>query len=63
MRVPKAPSWNVVFLFGGFWNAVVEQSWIGVAICAGIWLFLALLCLTVDGSLETLGFRKPSGRR
>ncbi len=33
MRIPKAPPWRAVFLFGAVYNALIEQCWWAVALC------------------------------
>ncbi len=33
MKIPKAPSWRAVFLFGAAYNALVEQCWWAAALC------------------------------
>jgi hypothetical protein len=49
MRIPKAPTWTFVFLFGAAWNAVVERSW-----------WAATLCLVVAFVTDLVGRRmKP----
>ena len=43
-KLPKSPSWTMVFMFGAAWNALVEQCWWAV-----------LFCLVVLISLPALG--------
>ena len=43
MRIPKAPSWRAVFLFGAVYNAVVERCWWAVALCSLIVLIIPAL--------------------
>ncbi len=43
-KLPKAPSWTAVFLFGAVWNALIEQCWWAVVVC----LVVVLLLPTLD---------------
>lgn len=36
MRIPRAPSYKTVFLFGAGYNTIVEQCWWAVALCLGM---------------------------
>lgn len=40
MRIPRAPSYMTVFLFGAVWNAVIERSLWATGFCLGC----AFLC-------------------
>jgi hypothetical protein len=51
MRIPNAPPYSVVFLFGATWNAVVER-------CP----WAAITCLTVAG-LFAIVEKFEGGRR
>jgi len=43
IKIPKAPSWTVVCLFGAVWNAVVERSWWASLVCVGLALALPFI--------------------
>lgn len=47
-KIPDAPGWNKVCLFGAVWNAVVNQSLFGVLFCLG----LSGLIYALDKTLE-----------
>lgn len=43
MRLPKAPSWSAVFLFGAAWNAIIERSWWATCLCLAVVVILPAL--------------------
>jgi len=42
-KIPNAPSWGTVFLFGAVWNAVITHCWWAVAFCLGVYVLLPAL--------------------
>jgi len=42
-KLPKAPPWSVVFLFGAAYNAVIERCWWATLVCLGVLLLLPTL--------------------
>ena len=43
-KIPNAPTWTVVFAFGGFWNLLIERALLATAFCFGV----AGLCWCVE---------------
>lgn len=43
MRIPKAPSWRAVFLFGAIYNAIIARCWWAVAFCLAVAVILPYL--------------------
>lgn len=42
-KLPKAPSWAAVFLFGALYNTIAVQCWWAAAVCLGVLAILPLL--------------------
>jgi hypothetical protein len=51
MRIPKAPSWQVVFLFAACWNSIVERSWWATGVCLALY-FLVPVVRRIDNAFS-----------
>lgn len=40
MKIPKAPSYRTVFLFGAAWNGIIERSTWATLACLGVALII-----------------------